>query len=305
MRQQPLGAAGLLLALGLLASDAVAIYQSDLVKEVPLTSAAHSTATVDSDTSNYAYALNRFYLGYPSGDHKLRRLRYMPVGKKLEVALADQNGDDAFKYRGKHVILVNTLDTRETAKNGCMNECTLAYSYSTTSVFVLTGFDLNRHDGDDNVSEIGILPDRAKGEIKVTLKSSTHPFDAKIRYALLPKKQTYEQLEVSGTHPRGKESAFFHYDGGLVSENAFLRLPLKRLQTGSLGGTPDPLVPCLTCLPLYAPPVLQGFWFKFKNGDHHIGEIAVDVEGGLATVKLNDQNYDDPFEARVRYALIK
>ena len=302
-----LGVPALLTALALVASDAAAIYQSDLVKSVPWTSAPHSTATVDSDTSKYAYALNSFDLKYTSGDHALRRLEYLPVGKKLAVALADQNGDDPIRFAGKHVILMNGIETKETSKTGCLNRCTLQYHWSNDTVFVLAGFDLHRHDGDDKVGEIGIMPDRAKGEIAVTLKGSSHPFDAKVRYALLPKAQIHSQEEAYGSNERDKNSSTIHWEGEYVAANAILILGVKRIQTGNFGTPPPatPLAPTLTSFPTYAQPALQGYWFRFKNGDHYIGEIAVELTDAGACLRFNDQNYDDPFEARLRYALIK
>ena len=51
-----------------------------------------------------------------------------------------------------------------------------------------------------------------------------------------------------------------------------------------------------------AKPVLRGFEFNFRNGDHHIKEIGVVLPPGHSGVAFRDDNGDDPFDWTIQYA---
>lgn len=63
--------------------------------------------------------------------------------------------------------------------------------------------------------------------------------------------------------------------------------------------------------PLQAPPnradyvfVLRGFYIYYVGDDHHIDQIKVEENDGLATVAFNDKNDDDRFRVDLHYAYI-
>ena len=63
--------------------------------------------------------------------------------------------------------------------------------------------------------------------------------------------------------------------------------------------------------PLQAPPnradyvfVLRGFYIYYVGDDHHIDQIRIEENNGLATVAFNDTNDDDRFRVDLHYAYI-
>jgi len=160
-------------------------------------------------------------------------------------------------------------------RKGCRGTCAVPFQRQAGKVFVLNGFYLDRRGGDDNVRELAIVPQQARGRIMVTLRdnSARRPFDARIYYVMVPRADVYAERRIKRT---SKAKAF----------SIPPRLIDRRSRT-------------------YAQVVLQGFAVRFTNGDHYFGRLAIDVgSGNLSRVIFRDRDFDDPHTFELMYAYI-
>jgi hypothetical protein len=246
---------------------------------VPVTKSPKGKARRGVPTGARGYGITAFKLRW-AGDHKLRRIGVGLQRNRFTAELGDNDGNDAFFYNAMYTY-AHTARVHTVSRRGCRRSCKIRYPKEAGKVFVLNGFALNRHGGDDNVLEMAVMPNQMRGEITVTLRdnSGKRPFDARVSYVMVPDRDVYAQKRIK-KHSAGRR----------------LKLDLSSPPRGRSRGRRG------QHRPISSERVLQGFHVRFKNGDHHLGALEIDLE--LGWLRFEDKRPDDPYSADLMYALI-
>jgi hypothetical protein len=261
--------------------------EGQITPKISRRTAPRGTLSAPLKTHGFAWALSGFKLAV-SGDSKLRRLGVSLNNNRFRAAAADHDGKEGFNVDAQwRYAFSRQVHVAKRAR--CRGTCTIAIKRQPGKVFVLSGFDLNRRGGDDNVQELAIVPNDTRGQVSVTFRdrSGKREFDARIEYLLLPKNRVF------GTHRQA-----WKYRRRNLKPNLKTKLiGLKQSQPCKRRGRKP------AYCRIWARHVLRGFRVRFSNGDHHFGGLSVRV-GKKAEVRLRDRNSDDPSDVEVHYALI-
>jgi hypothetical protein len=151
------------------------------------------------------------------------------------------------------------------------------------------------------------MPEAGSRRIRVVYRDdqkSPRHFDVALRYVLMPADKVHDEYDTSGHKQRRDKDANGLWEwtsDRRVNGKALFQMPRERHLFGT--AQVGPLIQ-----ENWAFPVLQGFSLKFSNSDHHLGEMSINLGLGPSRkikVLFNDQNFDDPYDARIRYALIR
>lgn len=209
-------------------------------------------------------AINTFWLRFTNGDHELRKIELKAWAGSAIATLADQNGDDPIRvdarFRSTTMLLLRT----QTAK--CRGACTITIDRPAAGLHkdvVLTGFALERLDGDSNVRKIAIRPTADKFAYVVEyVDNGTFDYNVTLRYAWITGTWSRDVVGGSrGTHDRSQQ----------------VEMDASRDDVDS---------------------VLQGFSVEFLDGDHHLKDFAIQQGPDRQySVRFNDNNFDDRMTA--------
>jgi hypothetical protein len=223
-------------------------------------------------TQNGAPLLQSYYFRFTDKDHHFGGIEVrpnIPAINKASLGYSDKNGDDKYSYKVTFAPYFGEIIRRTTTEFGKKGSFTFAVKRPDNPanyVFVIRGFYLQYRGGDHHIEEFGI--EENGGQVTVTLndKNNDDPFRIDLDYAFIPK-QRFSEINVrSGRNAKGGQ----------------------RASIGSGVG------------------VIRGFRFKFTNGDHHIKESGIVMNGaGRLEVYFSDKNQDDPFNWNVRYGIVK
>lgn len=219
-------------------------------------------------TSSRYFGLNRLWLAFGNGDHKLKSIGALLGANTTTATLADNDGNDPFRYSSTNYVLPAGTTMYETVKTDCRGRCKVAVANGgANQEFVLVGFSLKRDKDDSNVRVVAIEPAVGTGYVWVEFADNgVFDYDVHLQYAYVFKSQLVDgkAYELSGRRTHGEEE---------------LRLG------GSCGGGIG---------------ILSGFRFQFDNGDHHLRELRIALDHLGASVRYNDANFDDPYTAKIR-----
>jgi hypothetical protein len=196
-------------------------------------------------TLTHAVALNAFAFISHGGDHKVRTVELLTSGDRATMNLADQNGDDLYSAAGGWLKLGSKLGPNKTAKARCTsNPCNVLLAEPMPGTkFVLQGFHFARvTGGDSNLLRIAVRPNVPAGRVETVFKDNgTFTYDVTIAY-------TYAN------------SAEFKHEGTASA-------------TFKPGSHPQRCVLLNTAVSGQS--VIQGFDFRFNNGDHYLYRMQI------------------------------
>ena len=113
-----------------------------------------------STTVSGAPLLAAFRYFFIDGDHHIRKIAAMPLPQQsaVEVAFADENGDDRYSYGVAHHWVDPTGITQHSFHGGCAGRCIVQLFTRPPGdfQFVLTGFRVQFENGDHHLDELGI-----------------------------------------------------------------------------------------------------------------------------------------------------
>lgn len=147
--------------------------------------------------------LARFQYHFTGGDHHIRQVSAMPLPQQIavEVAFADENGDDDYGYRvsAEHVDATGVVPA--TFHGTCVGQCSvfLFTRPATDVVFVLQGFRVTFENGDHHLDKIGVQEDN--GILTTTFRDNNgdDPFTYDVSYAWVPRSRFGVITETSST----------------------------------------------------------------------------------------------------------
>ncbi len=216
-------------------------------------------------------AISGFELLSRAGDHKIKRIGLRIRGNDLVGTFADDDGKEPAKwfvnwghYAGR------TLP--EVSASNCRGTCSLPISRPRAGEhFALSGFEFERLDGgDSNILRVAILPDPARGQLRVVFKDNgDFRYRARVNYGYIAPPSRVQAHRLSGRRGKGQPS---------------IDLPAPQ--------------------PRASAQVLPGFDVKFDNGDHHLQNFEIVRTTSGARVVFNDANFDDPASATVHLLIV-
>lgn len=219
-------------------------------------------------------ALAGFHFDFGDGDHKLKAIGLAQSRGGLTATFSDNDGNDVYRYSAHYVSLPDGISIRETSKERCGAACYLSIQITGDEKFALLGFDLSSFlDGDYNVGELTIDPQPSRGHVRVVFKDwgANIGYRVRIQYAAVPSR--YVAGEGGGAADRySKESS----------------VAIRKNRNAESRQS-----------------VLQGFSFRFTNGDHHIKTISARPRAGEYRIMFNDNNTDDSYQSEVYYLVLR
>lgn len=231
----------------------------------------HGSRTLTKGSASTPGLLSGFRLEFSNGDHEVKQLGMLHTDRTVTAALADNDGNDPFAFRARYrAVPARTLETESLCREG---RCTLNISPPRANeTFVLRGFMFHRLRNDANIESISVEPNPGRGTLAVS-------FVDRDRRARNPDvRVTVEYAYVSNTRIRGTRTQ------RSTRRRGEQKLELDR----SLRG----------------PAVLQGFSFRFTNGDHHLKQFAIEQHDRQFQLMFNDNNTDDSYDAKISYAVL-
>jgi hypothetical protein len=205
--------------------------------------------------------------GAATPEHPVKALGVMPVERDfVRFTLQDRDADDGLVAEARFVALGSGVTVDSSYREGCDETCELSIRRPTQDqAFVLAGFELGRHNVDGKLRKIAIsaLPER--GLVRVTFADGAHiKYDARVRYALIPKSLVSGYYTVRGEFAKGRSTID--------------RRP----------GTH----------------VLQGFSAEFKSGPRALHRISLVAAKTKFELGFRDQDAQDPFRASIDYVIL-
>jgi len=276
-----------------------------------------------------------FRLAFGNGDHKVRRLGIAPEGQVYVATFSDQQPDDPFSSvisywdaQGETLGSVNFV-----SKDSYGAPDYLCYGFDPACTFempgtvrsdedlagmdalhrdaalmpVLSGFVFERQDIDANIMEIGADYGCLRAPCLARLgMTDAAGFDARnlgegkslqarnvlvrATYALIPRRlvQTCQTLS-GGRRPDAPDPAIrrmaIRDDPRALQDFRAERVPIAFRN---------------------AKVVIQGFRFKFLNGDHHLQDIGVEYHpSGAFYLTFGDGTRDDPYSWTLSYCVLR
>lgn len=200
-------------------------------------------------------------------DHLLKALGVMPVERDLvRFTLHDRHGADAFAAEARFIALGSGVIMGSGHREGCDESCELPIQPpAPDQTLVLAGFELGRPSGDSKLRKIAIsaLPER--GVLRVTFSDGLHTkYDARVRYALIPKSLVSGYYTVRGEFGKGRSTIDRH------------------------PGTP----------------VLQGFSAELKAGARPLHRISIVSSKAKFELGFRDASGLEPYRASVDYVIL-
>jgi len=228
--------------------------------------------------------INQFMLNYAKGDNYLASMQYINNKEDLFMGLMDSNADDAFSYKTKGVELPEGTTYKVFSRTadpvqGCFISLLEA---APGKVPILTEFVLYYENFDQ------------------------HHID-ELRVRVLPQYPSYApRLEVCMTDTLKRDPFKFSVSYALVPESKIRGSWTTGLQTNNNGGTDSYNMWMPTDVAVV--PVIQGWWFNFKNNNNHyrLDVINVNLYTGSETMYVNfqDKDLNAPYWWTVDYALL-
>lgn len=237
-------------------------------------------------------------------DNHLHSIRVLPGGRsedlspnadlnpaqvdngKIELTYMDRDGDDAkdrYFYKVAHKTLTTGARRFQFRDVGCTNKCEQILPPPPAggpldtfgSVFVLVGFHIFFTGGrDHHIDKIGVYEEHGKLIVEFN-----------------------DKLRDSGIFDDDLDPVFgYVVDYAWVKRRPGLNIVLGEESGSTSGGARVSLPP--------GPKVIRGFRFDFRTDDHHSREIGVVTSNEKLEVYYSDQNADDPFRWKVRWASI-
>ncbi len=226
---------------------------------------------------NTVPAIIGFNVGWTRDDHHIRWLSVGPQNSaplnsgEYLIALRD---DDRHRHNIngyiKLVDLSAIADHREVSLTSVVGEQRLRIPHLIGSqAFVLTGFYFRYRHSDNHLLQVKVRQMAHNDHIYVNIRDNdgANPYDVYITYAVLSR------------------SVFRDY--GLILRSS---RPVRSSETVSRA-------------PGQA--FLQSFELKFRNGDHHLQRMTIDLDDDQLLVGLRDNDGNDPFTWMVEYAVLR
>ncbi|GLZ36046.1 hypothetical protein Lesp02_82330 [Lentzea sp. NBRC 105346] len=161
-----------------------------------------------STTATGAPLLTAFRYFFIDSDHHIRKIAAVPLPQQsaVEVAFADENGDDRYSYGVAHQWVDPTGITQHSLHGGCAGRCSVQLFTRPPGnfEFVLTGFRVTFENGDHHLDELGITE---SGGVLTTVykdENGDDPFTYDVGYAWVPTTRLAAVDEVGGlVHAKG------------------------------------------------------------------------------------------------------
>lgn len=223
-------------------------------------------------TYNGTPLLSDFYFRFTRSDHHVTNIGVLPepASPRIDIMYTDKNHDDEYFYRVGHEERSSTAPSifRNRRVFFCKGSCVnhpIPHPTSGNYTFVLVGFRFSYRVDDHHIDEVGIREHNGLIDVFFNDKNDDDPFIAWVDYAYVPSTEIASQGVVSGADDRGGAS--------------------RTIPQGT--------------------PVIRGFHFNFRSGDHHIKDIGVMTYSNRIDVFYGDRNQDDRFSWNVRYATLR
>ena len=230
--------------------------------------------------------LDKFEFNFTYGDHHIRTIiagcfegSGLPLPNLLELKFSDYESDDANDHEYTYDTASRSLPPLTTyhrvggegrGSGSCNTSVTLGDPVS--GIPVLVGFSLTYGKTDHHVWEVMVsLGKDADGRVTLETTLEDKPSCPAYSYAV-----EYAVVPESRVAYTARASATDHRGPAILP-----------------GGNDD---------------VLQGFWLKFRDDDHHLRELSVSVGGNLGTTEVvfqDDSNPSPPYDVWVDYAELK
>jgi hypothetical protein len=217
-----------------------------------------------------------FDIGWTRGDHALKWLGMGPITASplsagdFAAALRDQDSN------GHHISgTVKFQDLREFAQHrrvcagSLRGEQRLRVPHLTSSeAFVLTGFTFEYESSDHHILQLKLRQMAHNDHVHVNLgdNDGAEPYRACVYYAVIPRSMLAHHLVQARSEAPARSEASQARTRGTA--------------------------------------LLQSFEFKFRNGDHHLQRIGVDLDDDQVLARFRDQDGNDPFSWMVEYSVL-
>lgn len=232
-----------------------------------------------------------FSFNYEHGDEHIKEIEVDTTQLGVHYTFADNSYTDDFDFMFKGVQLPTVTHfrhfTKSTSGRGCTSVTYQPNGITVDEVPVLTGFRL-KYSSDHHIDTVKVRFSKitsytyppepyVKVETCFNDKNNDDYYSGEVQFALVPGNKIY------ATGDTGNE-----FDsGGLDPSRMFSSYQMSQ---GDVA--------------------LQGFYFDFRNKDHHINRIKVDPtndykNNGIVKVNYEDDNYDDDYYWRVWGAIIE
>lgn len=214
--------------------------------------------------------LTGFRFDFRNGDHKVKSIGLVQSAGAVTATFSDNDGNDPFRFVGRFRKLPEGIQIKSTGSDSCRAVCGLTVENDPNGVLVLAGFEVRYRSDDRNILEFAVDPQPESGRIRVVFKDNgAEEYSARVQYAFIPRSLVKEQRTLAGARKAGS---------GHVSRSD------RELPRGKR--------------------FLQGFEFRYTNGDHHLKKLAVDDMGEEMALFFNDNDTDDPAYVSARYVVL-
>jgi len=158
LRRSTWACAAILVALAGLATPASA--QNASIQALDEQSGSGHGTIIRGVSATGAPLLARFQYQFTGGDHHIRQISAIPLPQQsaVEVAFADENGDDNYSYRVSHERVDPTGIVQASFHGTCADQCTepLLTRPAGDVVFVLSGFRFTYDNADHHLDKIAV-----------------------------------------------------------------------------------------------------------------------------------------------------
>jgi hypothetical protein len=216
--------------------------------------------------------LQSYYFRFTNGDHHFKAVAVeprLPTITQATIGFSDRNSDDPYFYNVTFARYFGSIvrgSTTEFARGGHITFPVNAPADRANFVFVIRGFYIQYRGDDHHIEELGIRENNGRVTVALNDDNNDDPFQIDLQYAYLPRAAFSEVNGKSGVNAKAAQRTSISRGVGLI----------------------------------------RGFHFNFTNGDHHIKELGVMLNGaGRLEVYYGDDNGDDPFNWDVAYGILK
>ncbi|WP_240007950.1 hypothetical protein [Pseudaquidulcibacter saccharophilus] len=275
-----------------------------------------NTANVATDPVLNGEALSSFVFNFNNGDHKLRKIAVGNYLGKAQFTFADQDSNDPFYGKARWYQSSDFITGSVIAVGGGEFEISIPRKAGYTPI--LSGFSFSRKDGTDaNVRTIGVRIDPNRSVVRVALIDD-QGFDFRVIESQLAAGFAWSFMPV------GHMEAIFATATGATSYMAAHEFTKNNMRAytadirytlvpngyinakGAVSGSNNKIESGR--LPKDGEKIaLSGFIFSFKNSDHHLLQLKVDLQSNdsAESVVYRDGDGGDPFEWNAEYVTLK
>ncbi|MFD4559701.1 hypothetical protein ACFWP5_36200 [Streptomyces sp. NPDC058469] len=167
-----------------------------------LSGSGHGTVTRSVSASGVPL-LARFQYHFTDGDHHIRQVSAIPLAQQsaVEIAFADENGDDNYSYRVSHEYVDPSGIVQASFHGNCAGECTRPLLSRPVGdvVFVLTGFRFTYDSADHHLDKIAVSENNSQLTTAFEDLNGDDAYTYDVSYAWVPRSRLGTVSSVQNT----------------------------------------------------------------------------------------------------------